>query len=542
MKYHLGFFGILAGILCLVGYLTMTFNAQVLFYLHGSDDDVEQILSSFRQSYKPELEINFSALYGGNGQFQVLHPMLDMRSFRITPMPRYCQGPGSDPKKQIAGTRAGWASRLALESQSLKENFSRDFKTKAEALEYFLNYGAKLPENFMTSPPFVHNSGHSFALFLVKKMPDRFGQRDWVQQHLSFFRISELKEVIEKFQINSREFSLISWLGDAEIEEVIRASPVVLTKDFVLVKNQTRFGFSPLSYWIYKIQDLQVELKKGKYELVPYTSDAVCLQHIGNACWTYNSKHALGYLYKYSLGLLVFIGLVFFISFSVYLKHLIDKNREQKKHRLSLQVLSHEFRTPVSSMLLIIEQLTQDSSRFKLADQDLLIRMSTEAFRLQRIIEVSKSYLQAEGRRVQFRVVEIPSINQWICDFVSESNLNIQCELLAVDQAINADPFWLKFVISNLVQNAFAHGAEPVFIRLRASRKGLKIVVEDHGVCEFNSFRQMSDAFLKSSRSKGMGLGLNIAKFIVNEWGSEIKFSKSPTAFTLSLVDRKANG
>jgi len=25
-----------------------------------------------------------------------------------------------------------------------------------------------------------------------------------------------------------------------------------------------------------------------------------------------------------------------------------------------------------------------------------------------------------------------------------------------------ADPFWLKFILSSLVQNAFAHGQEPV--------------------------------------------------------------------------------
>lgn len=205
----------------------------------------------------------------------------------------------------------------------------------------------------------------------------------------------------------------------------------------------------------------------------------------------------------------------------------------------ALQVLSHEFRTPVSAMLLLIDQLTQSQDRLSIADQDLLIRLSTEVFRLQRIIEVSKTYLQAEGRRIQLNCTEIASINAWISDYISESTLRIQCEFLKEDRKIVTDPFWLKFVLSTLIQNAFAHGKEPVFIRLKHQKEKLFIAVEDQGECEFGSLNQMSDAFVKSSRSRGMGLGLNIAKFIVDELGSEIQFSKRPTSFAISVFERK---
>ena len=189
-------------------------------------------------------------------------------------------------------------------------------------------------------------------------------------------------------------------------------------------------------------------------------------------------------------------------------------------------------------MLLIADQLSQNQDQFDLTNQDLITRMSTEVFRLQRIIEVSKTYLQAEGRRIQFKYATIPSINNWISDFAAENGSQIQCELLGVDRPIKADPFWLKFVLSTLVQNAFAHGKEPVRILLRTQDEKLKITVEDQGECEFGCINQMTDAFVKSSGSRGMGLGLNIANFIVNEWGSEIQFSKGPTSFTLSLTGR----
>ena len=70
------------------------------------------------------------------------------------------------------------------------------------------------------------------------------------------------------------------------MEEIIRGIPVILTKDYLLFKNQSRFGFSPLSYWAYDNQEFFAQLKNGKYELVAYTPEALCLQRIGNMCWT----------------------------------------------------------------------------------------------------------------------------------------------------------------------------------------------------------------------------------------------------------------
>ena len=263
------------------------------------------------------------------------------------------------------------------------------------------------------------------------------------------------------------------------------------------------------------------------------------MQKMGNGCWAYNSRHTMAYLYRYSLAILVLFGLVVLTFLGFYFKRLYEKNKAQQKHRLALQVLSHEFRTPVSALLLMLEKLTSNSSRFSLADQDLITRSSTEIFRLQRIIEVSKTYLQTESHRVHFKYVEIPSINNWICDFAHETNRNVQFQLLPLDQSVETDPFWLKFILSNLVENAFNHGQPPIYIRLARNNNQIKITVEDQGECEFTSLQEMTGAFAKSQRSQGMGLGLNITKFILDDWGTKILFSKSPTAFTLLLNEKR---
>ena len=530
MKYHIGFLGILATVLAGLAYGALNLSERHVFLFH-ENETLEAHLAEFRKHQSPRMELNFSELYGG-GQFQILHPLLDARKARIKEPPPSCMP--SDG--QVTSPRLLPAQIPGLDDEGLV----REQKQKEIVLASFAAGIMKLPADFLTTPPFVDHNGRSFALKLVLHGIEPYNDVNWVVQHLSFFKVSELERILEKYRIRHPQFALLSRFASGELEETIRGASVVLTSDHLLLKNESRLGFSPLSYWVYDRKDLATFLKAGSYELETFEAGAVCLEKVGNACWTYSSRHTLGFLYRSSQVVLIFLGLVFAGLLLFYLKYLYEKSREQKKHRLSLQVLSHEFRTPVSSLILLLESLRKDQDRFSIADQDLLTRASSEVFRLQRIIEVSQTYLQAEGRRIPFQEVEIASLNAWIGDFVSETGLLIESIPLACDRGITADPFWLKFVVSTLVQNAFAHGQAPVRIRLSARGDRVQITVEDEGECEFDSLKQMSDAFVKSPRSKGMGLGLNIARFIVSEWGSEIQFSKRPTAFTLSLVERKA--
>jgi len=539
IKDCIGFLCAILATVSIFSYFVFAISERGPFFLHGSTEDIAPILNSFRQAHRPIVEVNFSALYGGNGQFQVLHPLLDMRNLRSREENPTCSDDDETSTVKLEQMSRGFIEHL--NEKSLDDEFpqKKQANRKLEALEQFLNRGGKLPDDFVVTPPFIDDWGNSFAYLLTQKGPPPYNEKNWVEQHLSFFKISELEKVLNKYQINDLKYWTISHLAEPEIEDIVKADSLVVTKDYLFLKNQSRFGFSPLSYWVYDIRDFRIELKNTKYELSTFAPGSICLQKTGNGCWTYSSKHAMAYLFKYSVAIVVLIGFIVVICLSFYFRHLYEKSREQNKNRLALQVLSHEFRTPVSSMLLMIEQLSKKQKEFDIADQDLLTRISTEVFRLQRIIEVSKTYLQTESHRVHFNYIDIPSINSWVSDFASEINPDVCCELLPNDQSIKADPFWLKFILSNLVQNAFLHGKPAVFIRLNDKDGKVKITVEDQGKCEFNSLNQMTDAFVKSSRSKGMGLGLNIVKFILDDWGVDIKFSKLPTSFSLFFSEVK---
>lgn len=486
----------------------------LFFSTESSKSEIRDTVTQFRLASKPVAEINFSQIYGNSGQFQILHPLLNLKKIKF-PTCQNC----SEKKSQAEEN----SNTIILE------------KEKRRQLEFFLSGSALLPEDFFLKPPFADQQGSSYA-YLISMYPALLAnEKEWVVQHLSYFKISELKEVLEKYKIDDLDFLILSRFNEREVESVIRGEELILTSDYVLFKDQDRLGFSPLSYSVYSVSDFNQVVKNGKFEVTSDTQNAVCILKIGNSCWTYNSRQTQAYFNRYSFAIFLLSGLILFSFFGFYIKSLYEKSKAQIKHRLSLQVLSHEFRTPVSAMLLMVEQMTASQSKLDIESQDLLVRMSAEIYRMQRIIEVSKTYLQTESHRIQFNNIEIPSVNHWISDFITDTHKEISFELLTEDQNLNVDAFWLKFILSNLVQNALLHGKPPVVIRLQKNKTHLKISVQDGGKNEFDSLDQMTEAFVKSPRSKGMGLGLNMILFIVNQWGARLEFSKNPTVFTLTL-------
>lgn len=519
MKIYLrGYFGVLSiftVLVCLLIYIFGFKDQKNLFLFQSYEEhEIQSFLKDFKKSHEPIGEINLAEMYGQIGQRELLHPIFNSKMFYLVQCEN-CANPQLRFDEDI-------------QAHDLKVN-------KRKTLGDVLYNSKPLPVDFFNKPPFVDQNGMSFAYLISIYGGISARDKKWVEQHLSFFRASELSEVLKKYQINEPSFSILSKLNENEIESVVKGENFVLTNDYVLFRNQSRLGFSPLSYWVYNIKDFVSSLKLGKYDVSQVQSNIRCLSTIGNSCWSYNSQQTQSYLYKYSKILIFCFGLMIFIFLVFQAKSIYEKNKAELKHQLTLQVLSHEFRTPVSSMMLMLEDLRQRSQHWRVEDQDILIRMSSENYQLQRIIEVSKTYLQTKNHRIHFKKVEISSVNSWISDFISESKLPIRYDFLKEDQKIIMDPFWLKFILSNLVQNAFLHGKPPVFIKINIQKNRLSIAVEDQGICEFDHFKQMTETFVKNSQSQGMGLGLGMVQSIVRELGGKMTFTQKPTTFTLVL-------
>ena len=128
-----------------------------------------------------------------------------------------------------------------------------------------------------------------------------------------------------------------------------------------------------------------------------YSKDKRCFIQDGELCWEYNVRHFLEITsfstINFFLGSLLIISLVIFIL----LNKIRQQRTEEQRKRLALQVLTHEFRTPIASMLLQMERVQKNMLTLNDDLQESFLRLSNDVYRLQRLTETSRNYLKMEN-------------------------------------------------------------------------------------------------------------------------------------------------
>lgn len=502
---------------------------EKFFFLFQKKESLDEFIKLVIKNSRPKQTLDFSSIYFGHHQLELLHPVFNMRSVKFQQLETVCEN-------LEAPSIGSFGEKQPTKFVQAASNVEGD--RKQSQINAYLMEGIPLVEDFISRPPFIDENGSSYAFKLVSYEIPPFNKRQWIEKNLSFFKVSELSEVLNRFQIDHPVFSIISMLNEKEMELVIKGENLILTSKYLLIRDQSELGFSPLRYLAYERMQTAELLKSSDFELMSYEPSLICFEKVGNLCWGLSSKKTISYLYKYSKIFMMVLGLVLIIFFFSYIRQLADKKRNEKLKRLSLQVLTHEFRTPVSSLVLASEQLSKSIQNLNNQDQDLITTISADIFKLQRIVEISQCYLQSTNGKIQFNQHKLESLNNWVSEFMLTYWPRVKVELLDIDQRAVTDVFWLKFILNSLLENAINHGKPPVVLKLESGGKGISFIIEDAGVCNFEHLREMTQPFVKSTKSNGMGLGLNIVDFIIKEWGHSLLFKNNPTCFTLLLKEK----
>ncbi|MGJ4887662.1 ATP-binding protein [Bradyrhizobium sp. HKCCYLR20261] len=192
-----------------------------------------------------------------------------------------------------------------------------------------------------------------------------------------------------------------------------------------------------------------------------------------------------------------------------------------------LAAISHDLRTPLTRMRLRCEFVEDELQRSRmLADLDQMHSMLGSVL----------SFLR-NGRKLEpMTLVDVASILQLVADQFADVGQNVSYAGPPHAMA-TVRPDDLMRSITNLVENAVRYGQQTV-VRLTVSGKHLTIDVEDDGPGIADALKaDMLEPFVRGDHARnmdeatGFGLGLSIAKAIVQAHGGE-----------LSLHDRKPCG
>ncbi len=399
----------------------------------------------------------------------------------------------------------------------------------------------RLPGSFFSLPPYVHPSGYSYVYLFYRFLGKKRIDKSWVDNHFRFIKLEEYSYFKKQLGEVPNQYKLLASLNEDEANLLMKSSPSLLTKDYYLVLDWDIFNFFEKVYYVYPRRDLESYLEQTKFTVSFIRSNQRCLLRDGGLCWNFSLAHLIKRSGTTNL-LLAFLLVIFIIVGGVFIYTLISsERREDEKRKFALRVLSHELRTPLTGLLLKLESLLGKLDQFDDYSQEKLMRISSDAHRLRRLIEMSNHYLTASHKNKKITKIKtnrLESINEFLQNIIDDYP-DVEFTPIQEDQGIVIDEYWLQVCVKNLIENAILHGQSPVKLSVASTKRGVEVAVEDSGVCEFENLEEMTQEFKKGTKSEGTGLGLNIVMKIVKEMGSKLEFQKNPTRFTIIMSHSK---
>jgi PAS domain S-box-containing protein len=221
-----------------------------------------------------------------------------------------------------------------------------------------------------------------------------------------------------------------------------------------------------------------------------------------------------------------------------------------------LSVVSHELKTPLTSIRMASHLLLEERvGPLNTKQTELLMAARDDADRLQKIIEDLLDMGRLESGRVKLDLQSEPS-ERLVSDAVTplETAFHDRGVTLEVDVPVDtppvlADPARIGHVFSNLLTNAMKYTAPGGRVRIYAEplEKFVRFIVEDSGIgIPPQHIGRVFERFFRVPRENqpsGAGLGLAIAKEIVDAHGGTISVESQPDIgskfiFTLQRADQ----
>ena len=210
-----------------------------------------------------------------------------------------------------------------------------------------------------------------------------------------------------------------------------------------------------------------------------------------------------------------------------------------QQRRAMLADVSHELRTPLTLIQGNIEAMLDGVYP---ADETRLKSLLEETQILSRLVEDLRTLALAESGALQLKR-ESTDIASLIRDTVSvfqtqADAAEVKMELSLSDQplSLEIDPERIRQVLTNLISNALRYSPRGSSIKIdltesafpvgddASAERRVVISVEDSGPgIAPEDLPHVFDRFYKSRDSRGMGLGLSIAKYIIEAHGGEIQ-------------------
>ncbi|MDP6569895.1 MAG: HAMP domain-containing sensor histidine kinase [Candidatus Marinimicrobia bacterium] len=207
----------------------------------------------------------------------------------------------------------------------------------------------------------------------------------------------------------------------------------------------------------------------------------------------------------------------------------------ENKHQLLLEV-SHELRSPLARMQLLLAMLPEHKNITKLKEEIGFLEGMIENLLLSDRLSMPYSKLNMD-------TLTTSEILNKVLDMFPNTREKIQVKNPIPDENIRIDETKFSLALRNLLDNAFKYNKKDSDIELTVSRhEDIEFQVKDFGIgISPENIQKIIQPFYQADQTvstKGFGLGLTICKKIIESHQGRLTISSVPgegSAFTLHL-------
>jgi len=251
---------------------------------------------------------------------------------------------------------------------------------------------------------------------------------------------------------------------------------------------------------------------------------------------------------------LIFESLLIFFLFVSVAMLLVVRLRNEESQRLVLEnqkkeimgMVSHEFRSPTSAIKSALNHVSNGGAgEIDAKAKEFIDLAADRCTHLLLLVDdfvdiqnIESGNLKLNNQKVSLRDVVIEAVKQSMPYAMQFSVVYKLIEPMA-DDYVYCDVYRIDQVLTNFLSNAAKYGSENDVIEISIVKKGyrLRVSISDHGPgipeefrdCLFEKFA-MAYAPKKDQKVKSSGLGLNIAKAIVEQHEGSVGFETSTDA------------
>jgi len=236
------------------------------------------------------------------------------------------------------------------------------------------------------------------------------------------------------------------------------------------------------------------------------------------------------------LGLVLLAG-SYFIMRSIDREHAVARLQSE-----FVSAVSHEFRTPLTSL----RQLSEMLSKGRVPTEDLRQKsyaiLSRESERLQRLVESLLDFGRIEAHEFRYHYEPLDPallVGDLVAEFQEKAEARghrVELELAGKYPLIHADREALGLALRNLLDNAVKYSPDcrTVWVAMTRQRDRLAISVRDEGMgIPASEQKEIFKRFVRGSGSRaahiqGTGIGLAMARHIIEAHDGEVRLESEP--------------